>query len=357
MNRMQTVDVLRTQGIMARGYGIIPQLIARDERLTPEAKSIYCYFSSFAGAGFEPVFPSRDLMLKELNMSKDRYYRHLKLLITCNYISVERVKVGNLHSKNIYTLVQLPNAKEPVIEGTEAIHVKRPSSIKKRLGQKIKAAVSASTIVLKPDMEQVDNIPEKLISHPEKKDGSAGNLLRAQLGIDALIEKRPEHKELIQSIFMVIEDMWTSEQVTMGGSVKKKNAIRKLLGGLRLVHIESLVNNITCSGQKIRNKKAYIQSCLSNIFVDMAGPLDYSKAPNKPDSKSQEDIEKEKQRLEYQRNPELMELDQQISEIGIKISKSILSGDELRTAALRKETELLEEKREALVVRINAISG
>ena len=59
MKKMQTVDVLRTQGIMARGYGIIPQLIARDERLTPEAKSIYCYFSSFAGAGFEPVFPSR----------------------------------------------------------------------------------------------------------------------------------------------------------------------------------------------------------------------------------------------------------------------------------------------------------
>ncbi|MDF3003305.1 MAG: hypothetical protein K0Q48_3424, partial [Bacillota bacterium] len=42
---------------------------------------------------------------------------------------------------------------------------------------------------------------------------------------------------------------------------------------------------------------------------------------------------------------------------GIQISKSILSGDELKTAALRRETELLEEKRESLVVRTNAISG
>ena len=350
MNRTHTVDVLRTQGIMAKGYGIIPQLIARDERLTPEAKSIYCYFSSFAGAGFEPVFPSRDLMLKELNMSKDRYYRHLKLLIDCNYITVERVKEGNLYSKNIYTLVQLPNVAEPSIEGTEAMHVKRPASIKKRLSKKQKNVENNSAI------EKQEEGQDQPGPATDKKSESAGNLIRVQLGIDPLIEKRPECKDLIESIYLVVEDMAMSEQITINGSIKKKQAIRKLLENLRMTHVEILVNNITCSGQKIRNKKAYIQSCIGNVLLDASGSFDFSKPKIMSDEEDQKELEKEKQQLEYKLNPDLIKLDQRISQIGIDMSKAIISGDELKTAALRKEMKSYEEKRDAMAGKINVIS-
>lgn len=350
MNKMQTVDVLRTQGIMAKGYGIIPQIIARDDRLTPEAKSIYCYFSSFAGAGFEPVFPSRDLMLKELAMSKDRYYRHLKILVDCNYITIERCKIGNLYSKNIYTLVQLPNAEEPVIEGKEAVHVKRPAKISKRLGEKKapdgEAAPAAEVIV-----------PEKTAGEPAAAAGkyiaTAGSSLRIQLGIDSLIEKRPESKSLILDILMVIEDMAMSEQVTINGSVKKKAAIRHLLGNLRLIHIETMVNNISCSGQKIWNKKAYIQSCVGNALFN-SEPLDFSKQPSKQDV---EDTEDDRGLAEaYARYPELKDLDRRIQEISLNISKAILSGNEIKTKTLRAEKEQLEMERERIVPSMNATS-
>jgi len=354
MNKMQTVEVLRTQGIMAKGYGLIPQIIARDQRLTPEAKSIYCYFSSFSGAGFEPVFPSRNLMLKELNMSKDRYYKHLKILIDCNYITVERCKMGNLYSKNIYTLVQLPNAEELVIEGKEVTHVKRPASVKRRLDNKKDLRKERKSAAEHKTTKEKLQDP---IQKADQESQSAGNVLRTQLGIDALVKKRPQSKDLVLNILMVIEDMAMSEQITINGSVKKKAAIRHLIESLRMVHIEAMVNNITGSGQKIRNKKAYIQSCIGNILFDTTESLDFSKnISNRQEDTLKEDTEARTLNEEYAKNPDLKELDRQLSEIGLKISKAILSGNELQTKALHIEKERLEEKRESMILGMNATS-
>ena len=52
---------------------------------TSEAKAIYAYLASFAGAG-ESSFPTRDKILSGLNLGKDRYYSHFKLLIQEGYI-------------------------------------------------------------------------------------------------------------------------------------------------------------------------------------------------------------------------------------------------------------------------------
>ena len=44
-------DILRVEGINCKGYGIIPKAVMLDQRLTIQAKAIYAYFRSFAGAG------------------------------------------------------------------------------------------------------------------------------------------------------------------------------------------------------------------------------------------------------------------------------------------------------------------
>ena len=41
--------VLQTQDVMSEGFGLIPQILMEDKRLTPEAKAIYAYFCSYAG--------------------------------------------------------------------------------------------------------------------------------------------------------------------------------------------------------------------------------------------------------------------------------------------------------------------
>ncbi len=49
-------DTLHVEGVRSRGFGIIPKLVMQDKRLTGDAKAIYAYFCSYAGAG-DTAFP------------------------------------------------------------------------------------------------------------------------------------------------------------------------------------------------------------------------------------------------------------------------------------------------------------
>lgn len=88
-------DLLRVEGIMSQGFGLSPKIVMRDQRLTIEAKAIYSYIVSFAGGGNQS-FPGRDMMVEELGISVKRYYKHLQLLIDCDYLRIEREKGENL---------------------------------------------------------------------------------------------------------------------------------------------------------------------------------------------------------------------------------------------------------------------
>jgi len=98
-------DILQIQGINSKGFGMIPKLVMQDRRLTAQAKAIYSYFASYAGGG-QTAFPSRAKIMDDLNMGKDKYYRHLNQLIQCGYITAEQEK--NQHGqfrRNVYTLM------------------------------------------------------------------------------------------------------------------------------------------------------------------------------------------------------------------------------------------------------------
>ena len=56
--KQNDTDVLKVIGIDSKGYGKIPKLVMQDHNLTIEAKAIYAYFASYAGAGTN-AFPSR----------------------------------------------------------------------------------------------------------------------------------------------------------------------------------------------------------------------------------------------------------------------------------------------------------
>ncbi|HAC0715703.1 TPA_asm: DnaD domain protein [Listeria monocytogenes] len=97
-------DELQVKGIFEQGYGIIAKALMRDKDLSIEAKSIYSYLASFAGAG-NTAFPSVELILSELNISRDRFYKHRKQLVEKGYITVIQKKgEKGLQQKNIYQL-------------------------------------------------------------------------------------------------------------------------------------------------------------------------------------------------------------------------------------------------------------
>lgn len=105
-------DILQVQGVNAKGYGIVGKIAMQDPRLTIEAKAIYAYFRSFAGAG-TTAFPGVEKILADLRISEKRYYKHLKFLKEYDYIRVsQEVKKNGTFSRNIYTLIDNPNPVE-----------------------------------------------------------------------------------------------------------------------------------------------------------------------------------------------------------------------------------------------------
>ena len=88
----------------AHGFGTIPKLVMLDPQLTPQAKAIYAYFASFAGAG-TTAFPRRTTIMRELRIgSVETYYRHFNQLIEQGYLSVEQRKADGRFDYCIYRL-------------------------------------------------------------------------------------------------------------------------------------------------------------------------------------------------------------------------------------------------------------
>lgn len=102
--KAEFITKLEIEGINFQGYGIIPKAVMLDPDLTLEAKAIYAYFCSYAGAG-NSSFPGRDKILDDLNVSIGAYYRHLKLLRDFEYLKIIQNRKG-AYFKNTYILPQ-----------------------------------------------------------------------------------------------------------------------------------------------------------------------------------------------------------------------------------------------------------
>jgi DNA-binding transcriptional regulator YhcF (GntR family) len=86
----------------------------QDVRLTPFAKLIYSYISSYAGGGNQ-AFPSVSKICKDLPLSRKTFYKHFKNLEEVGYIKHEKIiTIDNKFANNIYEIVytvkQLPKS-------------------------------------------------------------------------------------------------------------------------------------------------------------------------------------------------------------------------------------------------------
>ncbi len=95
--------------IDSRGYGRIFKTVMRSRQLPLLAKAIYSYFCSYAGNGNQ-AYPKRDKTVRNLNINKDTYTKHLALLVSGGYIVKERTVASNL-----YTIMRtVPGYESPV---------------------------------------------------------------------------------------------------------------------------------------------------------------------------------------------------------------------------------------------------
>lgn len=87
------------------GYGKVFKSIMRNPELTVEARGIYAYFCSIAGAD-DSCYPSLDTVLHDLNITKQRFYKHLNLLIDAGIIEKAQEKTKGRFGKTIYRINQ-----------------------------------------------------------------------------------------------------------------------------------------------------------------------------------------------------------------------------------------------------------
>ena len=106
-NHEKFTNILEVEGINAQGFGMIAKMVMLDRGLTIEAKAIYSYFCSYAGGG-STAFPSVSKIVYDLKISKDRYYKHFKLLVECGYITIRQTKDKGKFANNIYRIMSNP---------------------------------------------------------------------------------------------------------------------------------------------------------------------------------------------------------------------------------------------------------
>lgn len=96
-------DKLIFTNIKAKGFGTVPKLVMLDNRLSAQAKAIYAYFASFAGAGIV-AFPHKNTIIKDLNISERTYYSHFALLTRYAFITVRQRKAQGKFTSSEYLL-------------------------------------------------------------------------------------------------------------------------------------------------------------------------------------------------------------------------------------------------------------
>ncbi len=105
-------DILVMESVGAQGFGTVPKIVMLDARLTAQAKAIYAYFASFAGAG-TTAFPRRATIMRDLCLSQATYYSHFNLLLKHGYLSVEQGKTNGKYAVSLYRLAECVKAPPP----------------------------------------------------------------------------------------------------------------------------------------------------------------------------------------------------------------------------------------------------
>lgn len=79
-------NMLRVEGINAKGYGTIPKIVMQDKRLTRDAKCIYAYLCASEGAGDTGILNIKKIC-EDLNFASEEIFKeHFKLLVECEYV-------------------------------------------------------------------------------------------------------------------------------------------------------------------------------------------------------------------------------------------------------------------------------
>lgn len=261
----QSKDIIQVQGINSLGYGIIPKMAMQDKRLTIQAKAIYSYFCSYAGAG-KTAFPGRKKIITELGISKDSYYKHFKLLKDCGYIEAYQEKDENgIFCRNVYTLVEsIPCPKKQDTEENSPCPKlpcpAEPCPVKQDTNNnsiKINSIYNYQSV----SQDETDGQPFKAVL----------DLIRENVSYEDLQAAYADDMELIDEFISIILDaiVSKSKMVRISGEDKPRELVKANLMKLTYADMEHVLWQFKEHGERIRKKPQYILSMLYHSPMEL----------------------------------------------------------------------------------------
>ncbi|MFR2433015.1 MAG: DUF6017 domain-containing protein [Hungatella sp.] len=261
----QLKDIIQVQGINSLGYGIIPKMAMQDKRLTIQAKAIYSYFCSYAGAG-KTAFPKQTKILADLKISRNCYYTHFNLLKEYGYIQTYQEKNDDgSFSRNIYTLVEtLPCTK---IEDTDTVS---PCTISRDTVQRdtIKRDTNNNSI-------KINSIYNYQSVSQDERDGqpfkAVLDLIRENVSYEDLQAAYADDMELIDEFISIALDAIVSKSKTVriSGEDKPRELVKANLMKLTYADMEHVLWQFKEHGERIRKKSQYILSMLYHSPMEL----------------------------------------------------------------------------------------
>ncbi|MDM0961630.1 helix-turn-helix domain-containing protein [Clostridium perfringens] len=260
-NNINNNNFIQINGIMSQGYGFSPKAVMRDTRLTIEAKAIYAYMSSFAGAGLSS-FPSVKLQLHDLCISEKRYYKHRKLLEDLGYITIKqtRIKLESgkvVNDKNIYTLEQfpIPKSKEEIqkdnIKNNNKSNNSQDSQNDSTDENGINTNLSENSQNDSAQNDSVQNVGSNSISS-NNNNFNNNNILSSSSNED-------EEEERMNEVIKLL-------QICQNNKFKlKKTDIKDLLSIYDFNKIAKAILAASATDTKIKNYKGYLLATLNDM--------------------------------------------------------------------------------------------
>ena len=121
---MSTSDELRQypRTVLEKGYGIVGKIVMQDTRIPVGAKALYAYICTFGTV----AYPGREKICHDLQINKDTYMKHMRILRTYGYISVQQVREEGKYKHNLYIVNATP---KPEIGQEQEINEEIPAKV------------------------------------------------------------------------------------------------------------------------------------------------------------------------------------------------------------------------------------
>lgn len=263
---MEHSDILQVEGINSKGFGIIPKMVMQDDRLSIQAKAIYGYFCSYAGAG-KQAFPRVTRIIKDLSVNRSSYYKHFNQLRDCGYIKADQKRINGKMSYNIYTLM----SDIPCARADESPCAKIPHTVK---------PCTKSPNTVKPYTYKNNSLENQQYLKSNSQSSQSGTdrrdvaqqietytaLIKDNIGYEDFQAAQPFDMCLVDEIVSVIVDVLVSDSshVRVDGEDKPRELVKSVFLKLTYAEVDHVVGQFKNLTERVHKKRQYFITMLYN---------------------------------------------------------------------------------------------